>query len=159
MLSQIRRQGFTLLEVLIVIVIMAVLAATIIPQFSRHTRDVRESELKLDLQTLRTQIELYKLQHANTYPAGTNNLEQLTKATDAAGNVSPTGLPDAEHPLGPYIQGGALPVQPFSGRNTVSLDSSPAGSPPTATSADTGGWIYRAATGEVFADHPQYVHQ
>ncbi|MEX2113493.1 MAG: type II secretion system protein [Pirellulales bacterium] len=159
MLAHIRQRGFTLLEVLIVIVIMAVLAATIIPQFSRHTRDVQENELKLDLQTLRTQIELYKLQHGGSYPAGTNNLEQLTKATDVAGNFSPTGLPDAEHPLGPYIQGGALPVQPFSGRNTVSLDHGAPGSSPNPTSADTGGWIYRAATGEVFVDHPHYVNQ
>jgi general secretion pathway protein G len=148
--------GFTLIEVLIVVVIMAVLAATIIPQFSSSTNDSRESSLKYNLQTLRTQIELYKTQHLGVSPDGTNNLKQLTAATDGTGALSPTGLVDATHTFGPYVQN-ALPIQAFSGLNTVKLDTGAAGTAPTATAAPGGGWIYRASTGEIWVDHPNYL--
>ena len=158
MLAKTRRGGFTLIEVLIVVVIMAVLAATIIPQFSTSASDARESNMKFNLQSLRTQLELYKLHHGGSYPDGTNNLEQLTKATDAAGNVSTNGLPDSTHTLGPYING-ELPAQPISGLNTVQLDAGAAGTPPTATAAPGGGWIYRASTGEIWIDHPDHINE
>ena len=158
MRSNTRRGGFTLIEVLIVVVIMAVLAATIIPQFSTSTKDARESAQKYNLQSLRTQLELYKAQHGGAYPTGTNNLEQLTKATNTAGAVSTNGQVDATHPYGPYVTG-ALPVQPFSGLNTVILDTGMAGTTPTATASPGGGWIFRAATGEIWIDHPSYLTQ
>src|SRR5687767_2144937 len=62
------REAFTLIEVLIVVVIMAVLAATIIPQFSSSTKDARESSLRFNLHALRSQIELYKLHHTGAVP-------------------------------------------------------------------------------------------
>ena len=63
-----RRRGFTLIEVLIVVVIMAVLAATIIPQFSSSTRDAKDSALEFNTHTMRSQIELYKVHHNSNYP-------------------------------------------------------------------------------------------
>jgi len=156
MRAKTRCGGFTFLEVLIVVVIMAVLAATIIPHFASATRDARESNLRVDLQSLRTQLELYKAQHGGSYPSGVNNLEQLTKATDVSGNVSPAGLPDEAHPFGPYIDGG-LPAQPLSGLNVVKLDDGMAGTTPTPTEGNAGGWIYRPLTGEIWIDHPDYV--
>ena len=53
-----RRSAFTLIEVLIVVVIMAVLAATIIPQFSASTEDAKTSQLSFNVHTMRSQIEL-----------------------------------------------------------------------------------------------------
>ena len=61
-----RRSAFTLIEVLIVVVIMAVLAATIIPQFASSTTDAKVSALKFNLHGLRQQVEMYKLQHNGT---------------------------------------------------------------------------------------------
>ena len=46
-----RRKAFTLIEALIVVIIMAVLAATIIPQFSTSTKDAKMSNLKFNLHT------------------------------------------------------------------------------------------------------------
>jgi len=63
-----RRNAFTLIEVLIVVIIMAVLAATIIPQFTTSTKDAKDSTLKFNMHTLRSQIELYKLHHLGKYP-------------------------------------------------------------------------------------------
>jgi prepilin-type N-terminal cleavage/methylation domain-containing protein len=66
-----RKSGFTLVEVLIVVVIMAILAATIIPQFTDSTSDAKASTTKFNLHTLRSQIELYKTQHNGVVPWGT----------------------------------------------------------------------------------------
>ena len=159
MLAKPCRDGFTRIEFLSIVVIVAVLAATIIPQFSTSTGDARGSNMKVDLQSLRTQLELYKLQHGGRYPDGSNNLEQLTKATDASGAVSVSGLPDATHPFGPYISGGALPAQAISGDNRVRLCADGPGTAVTGTAAAGGGWIYRPATGEIWIDHEDYVNE
>ncbi len=62
------RNAFTLIEVLIVVIIMAVLAATIIPQFSSSTEDAKRSTLEFNLHTIRSQIELYKVHHLGSAP-------------------------------------------------------------------------------------------
>ena len=56
-----RSSGFTLIEIMIVVVILAVLAATIIPQFSTSVNDSKVSAMQTNLQSLRTQIQLYRL--------------------------------------------------------------------------------------------------
>ena len=48
-MSKAKKQGFTLVEVLIVVVIMAILAATIIPQFSDSTKDAKNIEAFVNL--------------------------------------------------------------------------------------------------------------
>src|SRR5688500_10126889 len=98
MKRSVRPSGFTLVEVLIVVVIMAILAATIIPQFSDSTRDAKVSTTVFNLHTLRSQIELYKTQHNGIVPAST--LVELTVSTDQDGNQG-TG---ANFPYGPYIR-------------------------------------------------------
>ena len=147
MLTQ-RRAGFTLVEVLIVVVIMAVLAATIIPQFSDSTKDAKISSLKFNLHTLRSQIQMYKSQHDGKNPSAT--LVELTSKTDTAGTVG-TG---ATHIYGPYIM--ELPDNPFTAKATVkSITNSPAAAGDV-TAANAGGWLYNATTGEVFADTAVY---
>jgi general secretion pathway protein G len=49
-----------LIEILIVVVILGILAAIVIPQFSEASDDANESAIKSTLQTVRAQIELYK---------------------------------------------------------------------------------------------------
>jgi type II secretion system protein G len=149
-----RRTGFTLIEVLIVVVIMAVLAATIIPQFSASTKDAKESAIKFNLHSLRSQIELYKMQHNSTYPTGANDLEQLTKRSNAAGTVIPSGGTETDYPFGPYVQG-TLPVNPFTNSYKVRLHTG-AGAP-TASGAADAGYHYKAATGEIWIDHADYL--
>ena len=136
-----RRNAFTLIEVLIVVVIMAVLAATIIPQFASSTEDAKKSQQDFNLHALRSQIELYKVHHSGTYPKIANALEQLTKKTKADGTV------DAVNgTLGPYILD-KLPSNPFTNAASVTAST-------TGTEKTGGGWLYDAATGRIWADSP-----
>jgi len=139
------RRGFTLIEVLIVVVIMAVLAATIIPQFAASTQDAKDSQRDFNLHTLKSQIELYKVQHLGAYPTvqtvgGVSTLPQLT------GKSKEDGTLDASGAFGPYILG-ELPSNPYTGSNSVSASTDGA----TTTG---GGWLYDVNTGMVWADGP-----
>jgi general secretion pathway protein G len=52
-------QGFTLLELMIVMIIIATLAAIAIPSYMNNVRHAREAVLKEDLHTMRTAIDSY----------------------------------------------------------------------------------------------------
>ena len=56
------------MEILIVVIILGILAAIVIPQFTNASQNARESSLQSTLQTLRSQIQLYKLQHSDALP-------------------------------------------------------------------------------------------
>ena len=140
-----RKNGFTLIEVLIVVVIMAVLAATVIPQFADSTKDAKLSTLKFNLHTLRAQIELYKAQHGK-YP--TNLTAELTNKTNANGDVGTT----AEHKYGPYIVG-QLPVNPINDKATVETQTG------TFSGDGSSGWIYDSGTGKIAADDATYINE
>lgn len=136
-------RGFTLVEVLIVVVIMAILAATIIPQFTNATKDAQESTVLFNLQTLRSQIQMYRTQHNGDVPDAL--LAKLTSATNAAGAVG-TGT---GYPYGPYL--GVVPENPITGSNAVkAITSSPAKLVDVTT--DGAGWMYNATTGEIWID-------
>ena len=149
-----RRGGFTLIEVLIVVVIMAVLAATIIPQFTSSAKDARESSAKFNLHTLRSTIDMYKLHHRGVLPAADKINDQLTKATSETGTV---GTPGPSFPYGPYIQG-ALPNNPFNNLNTVT-EYTAATAPVAADATGTSGWLYRPATGDIWINHADLIAQ
>jgi general secretion pathway protein G len=142
-----RRGAFTLIEVLIVVVIMAILAATIIPQFTDSTKDAKASTVQFNLHTLRSQIQLYRTQHNGLAPSGT--LAELLTTTDTSGAVG-TG---AAFPYGPYLR--EVPINPFNNSKAIKVittDPAVAGDV-----TGTGGWIYNATTGGIWIDHAQYV--
>jgi prepilin-type N-terminal cleavage/methylation domain-containing protein len=137
------RSAFTLVEILIVVVIMAILAATIIPQFTDSTSDAKKGTAVFNLSTLRSQIETYKANHDGVKPSAT--LIELTQSTNKAG-TSGTG---ANFPYGPYLR--EIPVNPITNKQDVkAIMNNPA------TAADVtsggGGWLYHAASGNVWID-------
>ncbi|MEQ8659776.1 MAG: prepilin-type N-terminal cleavage/methylation domain-containing protein, partial [Gammaproteobacteria bacterium] len=62
-----RTGGFTLVELLIVVIILAILAAIVVPQFSSATDDAKLSSLDTTLANVRAAVDLYYQQHG-AYP-------------------------------------------------------------------------------------------
>ncbi|MFM7134703.1 MAG: type II secretion system protein [Planctomycetota bacterium] len=74
-----RKTGFTLVEILIVIVILGVLAAITAPLFGGAAKDAAESAAKAQLQAVRKQVELYRMRNEGVSPpeSGDNGLDGL----------------------------------------------------------------------------------
>jgi general secretion pathway protein G len=74
-----RSAGFTLLEMMVVVIIIGVLAATIIPQFMGTTHDAKVSAAKADVSQLENALERFNL-HMDRYPTMDEGLKVLTEA-------------------------------------------------------------------------------
>jgi general secretion pathway protein G len=146
------RKDFTLLDALILAVAIAILAGTGVPLLEAARHQTQLTMLQENLHALRSQIELYRLQHRGATPRVEHGtLPQLLQPTNAAGAIGPYG---SKYPLGPYLVSG-VPTNPLTGRSIVSLTES---FPPQAPS-DGGGWIYHQATGQIAADMAGYLSQ
>ena len=148
MSTNLRRNAFTLIDVLVVVVIMAVLAAMIMPQFTSSTLDVRGSSLRFNLQTIRAQIELYKVQHTDKLPAMAEFVTQMTGKTDIDGAQTGTLL------YGPYIQDD-IPVNPYNDSNEV-VAVAAEGAEPAAVVAGGAGWQYDQSTGGFYPNNSEW---
>src|ERR1017187_9418881 len=71
--------GFTLLEIMVVVIIIGVLAATIIPQFMGTTHDAKVSAAKSDVAQLESAMERFNL-HMDRYPTMDEGLKVLVEA-------------------------------------------------------------------------------
>ncbi len=95
--------GFTLIEILVVVVIMGILAAIIVPRVMDQPDQARVTKAKTDIQSLVTALEMYKLQNYN-YPSTNQGLEALVS--------KPSGQPEARNwKTGGYID--RLPKDPW----------------------------------------------
>ena len=142
------RNGFTLVEILIVVIILGILAAIVIPQFAMASDDARLSTLASDLQSVRSQLELYRCHHEGDYPNGADSdtwKAQLTGQTEDDGSVGTLH--------GPYLR--SFPVNFFNDSSAVVIDAAGA-SGPGLVNADTCGWYFNAVTGH-FAPNDETV--
>jgi len=80
--------GFTLIEILIVVVILGVLGATIIPNIMSSPDKARVQAAKTDLRSLSSALDLYRLDNYN-YPSTDQGLEALVS--------QPSGFPEAKN--------------------------------------------------------------
>ncbi|MEQ1528065.1 MAG: prepilin-type N-terminal cleavage/methylation domain-containing protein [Methylococcales bacterium] len=167
-------KGFTLVELLIVVIILAILAAIVVPQFASSTNDAKISAAKSTLANLRAAIDLYYQQHGN-YPgaltavgagctgtAGTGAAtggagataatafeEQLSLYTNAAGGAC--SISDSSYKFGPYMKKSTVPADPISGVSTLTVVAD--GNLTMAGSGTTGGWKYDSKTGKIIINN------
>ncbi len=165
--------GFTLVELLIVVIIIAILAAIVVPQFTSATIDAQESALDANLAAMRSAIELFHAQHTNLYPGGvagsgtsSNTCPAGSTASTAAINTAPAFMDhlllysdasgkacslgdSATFKYGPYLRKG-VPPDPITQKGAVAAEIAVtfAGTP-LAPAAATGGWAYDTRSGQI----------
>ena len=146
-----RRNGaFTLVEILLVVVILGVLAAIVIPRFSEATSEAHLSTLLGNLQTLRLQIELYKVQHYDLLPG------QTVIGGDVAEAVFVDALTNDDE-YGAYVN--KIPENLFitdaADRIAITCVNDAAAAP----AGDEGtGWWFNAANGDFRANSADHIN-
>jgi prepilin-type N-terminal cleavage/methylation domain-containing protein len=151
------RRGFTLIEILIVVVILGIISSIVIPQFSNATHESREATLKDCLRYLRTQITIFKAQHRDVSPGYPNGdatatadagtfIQQMTLCSDENCNLNAT--PTATYKYGPYLS--AMPSNPISIQAGIWVVSG--ASMPAADQSQPYGWIYNPQTQTIIAN-------
>ena len=135
-----RVKGFSLVELVIVLVIIGVISAIAIPRLTRGASNSGATALKADLATLRNAVELYRAEHEGQFPTKLNFVDQMTKFSNLAGaTFSTTANVASGIVYGPYLKSvPALPVGAEKSSTTVS----------DAAAADVG-WIYDETTGNI----------
>jgi general secretion pathway protein G len=92
-LLQKRSRGFTLIEIMVVVVVLGILAATIIPQFIGTTKEAKVSAAKASIAELESALERFYI-HMDRHPTTEEGLKALVE--------SPSG--DEKQWRGPYIK-------------------------------------------------------
>jgi prepilin-type N-terminal cleavage/methylation domain-containing protein len=142
--------GFTLVEILICLLILAILAMAAIPRLVDASNDTRETALVTDLQAARTQIQLYRSRHRGRGPEfneggamdTANFVARMTSRTDVNGALNPKGE------YGPYLP--AWPSNPFvEGPAAQAIQFNSNARPPR--QGETG-WYYSLSTGMLYAN-------
>ena len=166
------QSGFTLVELLIVAIILAILAAIIIPQFASTTTDAQESALRANLSGLRSATNLYRQQHNGVNPGANTSIgpcaggspgtgaagdqqaieDQLTRYSNLAGQTC--SLPLAGYAFGPYIQEDALPENPITGSDVFAIVAS--GNLEMAADGPGLGWKYDTTAGKIIANDSNF---
>jgi len=154
------QSGFTLVEILIVVVILGILAAIVIPQFTEASTEAKTSSLVTDLQAMRSQIELFKAQHNDnlpgvgpigTFTGAATFIQCMTEKTDIFGNpylltdtVSATG----GALYGPYLM--KIPTNQFVDSDVVTCNPN-GGAVPAVDISGNQGWYFDEDTGKIWA--------
>jgi prepilin-type N-terminal cleavage/methylation domain-containing protein len=168
------QSGFTLIEMLIVVIILGILAMVIVPQISVSTGDAKVSTIRTNLASVRSAIELYYHQHDQTYPGAVKTdgtgaatvagdlpaalVDQLIKYTQLDGKADGDSTALVAPLYGPYLKTVDLPENTFNLSKVATCDIATTDvTTRTAVPADATGWRYYVKTG-VFIANDSLVH-
>ena len=118
-------------EVITIAVVLSVAAMSVVPKFTEATQESRTCDLIDGLHQMRSQLDLYCVQHENCLPP-VNSFESFK-----------TALTTEVGQYGPYVD--EIPVNPFNNLNTVRFDGELAG-------VDKAGWRMDTKNGLFHAD-------
>jgi len=96
-----RQSGFTLIEIMVVVVILGILAALIAPNVISRIDDAQITKVKQDIRAMESALKLYRLDNFR-YPSTDEGLDAL---------VTPPADPNARWPEGGYLD--RLPRDPW----------------------------------------------
>ncbi len=99
------RSGFTLIEILIVVVIIGILAAVVLPRFAGQTDIARANAARAEMRSLMTALEMFN-QRYSRYPTNAEGLRALVER--------PSGV--EEWPSGGFLDQTSVPTDPWDNR-------------------------------------------
>ncbi len=111
-IDKINHHGFTLIELMVVIIILGVLAGLIIPRIMGRPEEAKQLKAKLQIESVETALKLYKLDNGS-YPETEQGLEALIEQPE-------TGTIPKKWRKKGYLEKGRLPKDPW-GNNFVYL--------------------------------------
>ena len=99
------RRGFTLIELMVVIVILGILAGLIVPRIMGRPEEAKQLKAKMQIESLETAIKLYQLDNG-AYPGTEQGLQALVEQPE-------TGNVPKKWRTGGYLEKGRLPKDPW----------------------------------------------
>jgi general secretion pathway protein G len=100
-----KQAGFTLIELMVVVVILAILAGLIIPRFMGETDKAKQAKAKMQIESLESALKMYKLDNGS-YPTTEQGLKALVE-TPTVGNLPKNWR------QGGYLEKGKVPKDPW----------------------------------------------
>ena len=126
------RCGFTLVELVIVVLVLGIITAVAAPKMFDTANDARDSATRQSLTVLRDSIELHRAQNG-AYPTATAIITALQ----------------------PFLQG-SFPAPQVGGNQNATVIASTQ-NPITAPETGTDGWVYNQSTGEIRVNDATYI--
>lgn len=141
------RRGFTMMELAIIAVIVATIAAVAMPRIATAAGNARASALLADARTLHEAIGRYKIEHSGLSPAhlpdGTVDTTPGQFKNRLLKRTTGTGVIDSAGQFGPYLR--SMPINRLNGLDSIRTGGAVAGS-------GSAGWWFDASTGDLLAD-------
>ena len=105
MKKNLNNRGFTLIELMVVIVILGILAGLIVPRIMGRPEEARQTKARIQIESLETALKLYKLDNGS-YPSTEQGLQALVEPPEV-GNLP------GRWREGGYLEKGKVPKDPW----------------------------------------------